>query len=807
MNESFDHFDVMARTPALAESEDMESEGTDFDESEFTSSVVDRYGFSGGQQYTDPTKEFLPPIDVVRSREMKWLGMCRNWNYWSTTGIKKLRERCRKGIPDSMRGEAWQRLVGSATTKFEQIKAYVAEPVEPRGRVMSPLRRLFGSSYRLSGSRSLPTVVTNSPSTGRSHVLEAPLFYLPEFLYRWRLHSSFRHALLPQGLPPVAPRAVAPDAPSTPSGHRTSFSRRKASNQFKSFRKFSSLFRLNTTTAAVAAVPIGSIASAETENEASASHLMDTEETDASNFFQRGEMLVNLEGSGERSRTYSAALPSAAYLGIPISNNNGGGAGGGGGSGSREGGRGPQPSDSTTTTTSTGVSMDAYSLTTSSNFFLTAESSAESLRASGVVDSSLLNSPALASHNHLFIDDGCCGEASPISSQFSTLSSTNRSSDGIDVDADNTGDSSSPPLSLLMLRDQHLPGAASIAAAKEREATLVAPASCSLPDPYVLYAAYAAQEGDPVTCDQIRKDIHRQFPFHELFCSKNSCGRESLFSILKAYTIRHPNKGYCQGQAPLAAVLLMFMPEVEAFWTFTEICERYLVSYYDEGLVISMGLKIAGLYDPLVEIMELIQIDGQILYGLLKRLFPQIYKFLMKHGAEPIMLVVEWFMCVYTRTLPWASALRVLDMFFCEGELAHPFYCHIFISNHTGFERRQRSQHNKEDGHSLCSSSPINFRKFKNILRLLGKIIIFKVGLLLLYRCFNSATFRKSCGGVDEILLQAQTVPFKLDNPEELVHDILQIRIDRRQVAREVRKQSRRWQARMSGILEKANER
>ncbi len=34
------------------------------------------------------------------------------------------------------------------------------------------------------------------------------------------------------------------------------------------------------------------------------------------------------------------------------------------------------------------------------------------------------------------------------------------------------------------------------------------------------------------------------------------------------------------------------------------------------------------------------------------------------------MLVVEWFMCVYTRTLPWASALRVLDMFFCEGTLA-----------------------------------------------------------------------------------------------------------------------------------------
>ncbi|VDD78496.1 unnamed protein product, partial [Mesocestoides corti] len=139
--------------------------------------------------------------------------------------------------------------------------------------------------------------------------------------------------------------------------------------------------------------------------------------------------------------------------------------------------------------------------------------------------------------------------------------------------------------------------------------------------------------------------------------------RESLFTILKSYTIRHPGKGYCQGQAPLAAVLLMFMPEVEAFWAFNEICERYLVSYYDEGL-------------------ELIQIDGQVLYGLLKRLSPQIHKFLA------------------------------------------------------------------------------------------SKIIIFKVGLLLLYRCFGSASFRKSCGGIDDILMRAQTVPSNLTNPEELVRDV-----------------------------------
>ncbi|XP_042205559.1 TBC1 domain family member 10A-like, partial [Homarus americanus] len=29
--------------------------------------------------------------------------------------------------------------------------------------------------------------------------------------------------------------------------------------------------------------------------------------------------------------------------------------------------------------------------------------------------------------------------------------------------------------------------------------------------------------------------------------------------------------------------------------------------------------------------------------------------------------MTEWFMCLFSRTLPWSSVLRVWDMFFCEG--------------------------------------------------------------------------------------------------------------------------------------------
>lgn len=61
--------------------------------------------------------------------------------------------------------------------------------------------------------------------------------------------------------------------------------------------------------------------------------------------------------------------------------------------------------------------------------------------------------------------------------------------------------------------------------------------------------------------------------------------QEDLYKILKAYTIHNPREGYCQAQAPIAAVLLMHMPAEQAFWCFVSICEKYVQGYYSPGLV------------------------------------------------------------------------------------------------------------------------------------------------------------------------------------------------------------------------------
>ena len=65
---------------------------------------------------------------------------------------------------------------------------------------------------------------------------------------------------------------------------------------------------------------------------------------------------------------------------------------------------------------------------------------------------------------------------------------------------------------------------------------------------------------------------------------------------------------------------------------------------------------------------EAIQLDGEIFFSLLRRTCPMAYRHLKKFKIDPILYMTEWFMCIFSRTLPWSCVLRVWDMFFCEGE-------------------------------------------------------------------------------------------------------------------------------------------
>uniref|UniRef100_H3D6H7 TBC1 domain family member 10C n=2 Tax=Tetraodon nigroviridis TaxID=99883 RepID=H3D6H7_TETNG len=163
-----------------------------------------------------------------------------------------------------------------------------------------------------------------------------------------------------------------------------------------------------------------------------------------------------------------------------------------------------------------------------------------------------------------------------------------------------------------------------------------------------LYQCLDTQSALQSWVDVINRDLDRQFPFHEMFHSKDGHGQRGLFRVLKSYTQFKPEEGYCQAQGPVAAVLLMNMPAEEAFWCLVQISEQYLPGYYS----------------PL---LEGVLFDAAILDWVLKRMCPAAHAHLQQYGVEPLMFATDWLMCLFTRHLPFNALLRVWDLFFCYG--------------------------------------------------------------------------------------------------------------------------------------------
>ncbi|OCT61828.1 TBC1 domain family member 10B [Xenopus laevis] len=229
------------------------------------------------------------------------------------------------------------------------------------------------------------------------------------------------------------------------------------------------------------------------------------------------------------------------------------------------------------------------------------------------------------------------------------------------------------------------------------------------------------QPGDPKWLDVIEKDLHRQFPFHEMFAARGGHGQQDLYRILKAYTVYRPEEGYCQAQAPVAAVLLMHMPAEQAFWCLVQICDKYLPGYYSAGL-------------------EAIQLDGEIFFALLRKVCPMAYRHLRKFKIDPILYMTEWFMCIFSRTLPWASVLRVWDMFFCEGIK-----------------------------------------------------IVFRVGLVLLKHTLGSVDKLRSCQGMYETMEKLRSLPPQYMLEDFLLPEVSSLPITDVLIERESKTQLRKW--------------
>ncbi|XP_063974848.1 ecotropic viral integration site 5 ortholog isoform X3 [Diachasmimorpha longicaudata] len=152
-------------------------------------------------------------------------------------------------------------------------------------------------------------------------------------------------------------------------------------------------------------------------------------------------------------------------------------------------------------------------------------------------------------------------------------------------------------------------------------------------------------------CERIiRRDIARTYPEHEFFKEKDGLGQESLFNVMKAYSLHDREVGYCQGSGFIVGLLLMQqMPEEEAFAVLVALMQEY---------------RLRDMFKP--SMAEL----GVCMYQL-EHLVADTYPDLSAHftaqSFHTSMYASSWFLTLFTTALSLPLACRIFDVFLMEG--------------------------------------------------------------------------------------------------------------------------------------------
>ncbi|KAK3561932.1 hypothetical protein QTP86_019055 [Hemibagrus guttatus] len=157
------------------------------------------------------------------------------------------------------------------------------------------------------------------------------------------------------------------------------------------------------------------------------------------------------------------------------------------------------------------------------------------------------------------------------------------------------------------------------------------------------YAMDSPQEG------VITRDIHRTFPAHDYFKDSDGDGQDSLYKICKAYSVYDEEIGYCQGQSFLAAVLLLHMPEEQAFCVLVKIM-------YDYRLRDLYKNNFEDLHCKFYQLERLIQEQ-----------LPDLWTHFQGLNLEAHMYASQWFLTLFTAKFPLCMVFHITDLLLFEG--------------------------------------------------------------------------------------------------------------------------------------------
>ena len=155
---------------------------------------------------------------------------------------------------------------------------------------------------------------------------------------------------------------------------------------------------------------------------------------------------------------------------------------------------------------------------------------------------------------------------------------------------------------------------------------------------------------DEKILEDIEKDVDRTYPNHTLFACRESSGQKSLRNVLTWYAALDPEIGYCQGMGFIAAMLLTYMTEEDAFYTLVAVLNRPAAPF-------------RKMYSPdMLATQRFLDV-----FGHLGRLYlPKIFSKFEKEGMHQSMFLTEWIMTIFTRNFSFEFVTRVWDIFLNE---------------------------------------------------------------------------------------------------------------------------------------------
>ncbi|XP_054274539.1 TBC1 domain family member 10B-like isoform X2 [Macrosteles quadrilineatus] len=176
---------------------------------------------------------------------------------------------------------------------------------------------------------------------------------------------------------------------------------------------------------------------------------------------------------------------------------------------------------------------------------------------------------------------------------------------------------------------------------------------------------------------QIDLDVNRTYRDNIMFRERYNIKQQELFNVLGAYSVYNLEIGYCQGMSQIAALLLMYLNEEDAFWALSI-------------LVSDRKFNMHGFFIPgFPKLLRYQEHHDKIM----NKFLPKLKKHLDKNGVDTGIYTLKWFFQCFLDRIPFKLTLRVWDVYLLEGERVLTAMAYNILKMH----RRNLSKRGMDD--------------------------------------------------------------------------------------------------------------